>query len=120
MFKLSENEWVVLCALWQGESFSLGEVFNEVNKSIAWSKNTVYTYLIRMQVKGLVAIDKASKKPYSALVSKQECANEQCETLVNTVYDGSASRLVSAFLKGTTITAQEKDELLNLIENMEV
>lgn len=120
MFKLSQNEWIILSALWQAEGLSLGEVYEEVKKSLDWSKNTVYTYLTRMQTKGLVKIDKKSKKPYSAIISKEECANEQCETLINAVYDGSASKLVSAFLKGTTITKQEKDELLKLIDEMEV
>ncbi|MFI3142006.1 MAG: BlaI/MecI/CopY family transcriptional regulator [Clostridia bacterium] len=120
MQKLSENEWLIMNALWKAENFSLGEVFEEVNKSITWSKNTVHTYLTRMQAKGLVKIEKRSKKPYSANVSKQECADVECDALLHNVYAGQTSELLTAFLKKSSITKQERDELLKLLDDMQV
>lgn len=120
MPKLSENEWLIMNVLWTGDNFSLGEIFTEVNKSISWSKNTVHTYLTRMQNKGLVKIDKLSKKPYSADVSKQECADEEFDALLNNVYQGQTSDLVTAFLKKSSISKKQRDDLLKLLDDMQV
>ena len=54
--KLTEAEWAVMEALWAGESFSLGELTRALYPGQGWSKNTVHTYLKRMEAKGLVKI----------------------------------------------------------------
>ena len=64
--KLTEAEWSVMEALWAGESFSLGELTRALYSEHGWSKNTVHTYLTRMEAKGLVKIDRSSTAPYSA------------------------------------------------------
>ena len=40
--------------------------------------------------------------------------------LLNRVYRGSAGQMVAAFLKEETLTAQERDELRRLLDEMEV
>ena len=47
--KLTDAEWSVLEILWSGERFSLKEI-----QANGWNKNTVHTYLTRMEKKGLV------------------------------------------------------------------
>ena len=64
--KLTEAEWSVMEALWAGESFSLGELTRALYPGQGWSKNTVHTYLTRMEAKGLVKIERSSPAPYSA------------------------------------------------------
>ena len=56
--KLSEREWTVLNALWETEGAELGTLVNELYENTGWSRNTVLTYLTRMEAKGLVRIDK--------------------------------------------------------------
>ena len=63
--KLTEAEWAVMEALWAGESFSLGELTRALYPGQGWSKNTVHTYLKRMEAKGLVKIERSSPAPYS-------------------------------------------------------
>ena len=52
--KLSEAEWSVMEVLWQGETFALKSIATTLNELNGWSKNTVFTYLNRMEAKGLV------------------------------------------------------------------
>ena len=61
--KLTEAEWAVMEALWAGESFSLGELTRALYPGQGWSKNTVHTYLKRMEAKGLVKIERSSPPP---------------------------------------------------------
>ena len=54
MVNLSEREWLVLEALWDGGSAALGELTKALYEKTGWSRNTVLTYLTRMEAKGLV------------------------------------------------------------------
>ena len=56
--KLSEREWTVLNALWESDGAELGELVNALYPQTKWNRNTVLTYLTRMEAKGLVEIDK--------------------------------------------------------------
>ena len=119
--KLSEAEWAVLDVLWTGERFALGELTDALRPVKGWSKNTVYTYLTRMEGKGLVSIDR-EREPhlYAAAVTRENCAAKARHTLLDRVYRGSAGDLVAAFLKEGSLSADERDRLRKLLDDMEV
>lgn len=118
--KLSEAEWSVMEVLWQGESFALRDIAKSLSETNSWSKNTVYTYLNRMEAKGLVNIDHNSRTPYSAAVSREICAKNERDELLSKVYSGAASDLIAAFLKESPISKQEVERLRQLLDEMEV
>lgn len=118
--KLTDAEWSVLDVLWTGERFSLGELTKALEPVQGWSKNTVYTYLTRMEAKGLVSIDRRHEKPYAAAVSRDECAREARDNLLTKVYGGAAGDLIAAFLKESHISSQEAARLRQLLDDMEV
>ena len=90
--KLSDKEWRVLNALWVApEGLALGAVVDALRPDTGWSRSTVLTYLTRMEAKGL-----------------------------ERAYQGSAGKLVAAFLKDEKLTPQERDELRKLLDEMEV
>ena len=121
MFKLTDAEWKVLDTLWQKDCLVLGEIVESLYASTKWSRNTVHTYLTRMEKKGLVFIDR-NKEPhtYSALYSKEECSKKERDDLLNKVYSGSVSHLIAAFLKDSKISSEEKEMLNKLLDEMEV
>ena len=118
--KLTEAEWSVLEVLWSGERFALKEITNALKPIHGWNKNTVYTYLTRMEAKGLVDIDRSGDKPYGAAVSRESCARQERDELLTKVYGGAAGDLIAAFLKETTISRQEVSRLRKLLDDMEV
>ncbi|MBQ8028992.1 MAG: BlaI/MecI/CopY family transcriptional regulator [Clostridia bacterium] len=118
--KISEGEWYVLEVLWKGESFALKNIAEALKEITGWSKNTVYTYLNRMEAKGLVKIEKGSRTPYSAAVSREKCAKAERDELLTKVYSGATSDLISAFLKETPISKKEVERLRKLLDEMEV
>ena len=118
--KVTEAEWTVLEILWGGECFSLKEVAEPLQQSNGWSKNTVHTYLTRMEQKGLVAIDKTHRKPYAAAVTREQCARRERDELLTKVYGGRTGDLVAAFLKETKISQSEVERLRKLLDEMEV
>ncbi len=120
MKRLTESEWAVLTALWSGERHSLGEVTEFLKPQMKWSRNTVLTYLTRMEKKGLVGIDRSGTKPYSALISREDCAKNERSGLLQNVYGGATGELISAFLKESKISAEERERLRKMLDDMEV
>ena len=58
MVKLTDNEWAILEVLWADGPCELGDLVSALAPTHPWRRNTVHTYLTRMESKGLVAIDR--------------------------------------------------------------
>ena len=121
MSKLSEREWTVLEALWQSGGSELGELVEALRPDTGWNRNTVLTYLTRMETKGLVRINKdSSPHIYLPGLSREDCRSRERHSFLQRVYHGSAGDLVAAFLKEETISPEEREQLRRLLEEMEV
>ena len=120
--KLSEKEWQVLEVLWQHpQGLTLGAAAEALRPDTGWSRNTVLTYLTRMEAKGLVSIAKTdSPHRYLAAISREQWAAQERKGLLERVYRGSAGKLVAAFLREGQLTDQEREELRRLLDDMEV
>lgn len=120
MPKVTEAEWAVLEFLWQGDVFLLGEVYAALQKSTQWSRNTLHTYLTRMEKKGLVRIARESEPHrYGAAVSHADCEQEERAAFVQKVYGGSTGALLTAFLRDSKISTEERARLRRLLDEME-
>ncbi len=118
---LSQREWLVLKALWDIGAAELGELTEALHQDTGWSRNTVHTYLTRMEAKGLVRIDKeAYPHIYRAAVDRLTCQAWERRSFLHRVYDGAAGEMVAAFLRDEPITARERDRLRLLLDELEV
>ncbi len=121
MATLSEKEWTVLGALWQTEGAELGVLVELLYPATGWSRNTVLTYLTRMEAKGLVRIDKTdSPHIYHAAIERETCRAKERRSFLRSVYQGATGDLVAAFLKEERISEAERDRLKKLLDEMEV
>lgn len=118
--KLTDAEWSVMDVLWNYDRCTLKEATEALELKYEWSKKTVHTYLTRMNAKGLVAIDRTQDKPYSAAVSREECARQERDELCQKVYKGATGDLIAAFLKESSISQEEIEHLRDLLDKMEV
>lgn len=119
--KLSEKEWTVLNALWETEGAELGVLVNKLYENTGWSRNTVLTYLTRMESKGLVRIDKEIyPHVYYATLDRESCQKQERQNFLHRVYSGSAGDLIAAFLKEERISQEEKERLRKMLDDMEV
>ena len=116
-----EREWKVLHALWNTGGAELGCLVEELYAETGWSRNTVLTYLTRMEGKGLVRIEKeAFPHRYYAVMDRECCQKQELQNLVQHVYSGSTGDLIAAFLKEEPISSAEKERLRRLLDEMEV
>ena len=118
---LSEREWTVLNALWKTNGAELGVLVNELYAETGWNRNTVHTYLTRMEAKGLVCIKKEVNPHIScAMIDKERCQQQERHSFLNRVYKGSAGDLIAAFLKDEPISQDERERLRKILDDMEV
>lgn len=118
---LSEREWTVLNALWKTGGAELGALVSELFEETGWSRNTVHTYLTRMEAKGLVRIDKeVAPHIYYATTDRESCQKNERQNFLNRVYSGSAGDLIAAFLREEPISSEEREKLRRLLDEMEV
>ncbi len=118
---LSEKEWTVLNALWKTDGAELGAIVSALFEETKWSRNTVLTYLTRMEAKGLVSIDKeSSPHVYRATVNRESCQKKERRSFLNRVYKGSAGDLIAAFLKEEPISKEDRERLRKILDDMEV
>ena len=121
MNTLSAAEWAVMEILWEHESCTLGKISEILAVSKGWRQNTVYTYLTRMEAKGLVSIDKScTPHRYSYAVSREICAKAERSSLLQKVYKGATGDLIAAFLKESKISEKERKELRKMLDDMDV
>ena len=117
----SDREWTVLNALWECGGAELGTLVTMLHPHTAWSRNTVLTYLTRMETKGLVSIDKTvNPHIYRAIPDRQSCQKSERRSFLQRVYSGSAGDLIAAFLKEEPISQEERDQLRKMLDEMEV
>ena len=119
--KLSEREWTVLNALWETQGAELGTLVNMLYPDTGWNRNTVLTYLTRMEAKGLVRIDKElTPHIYYAMLDRKSCQEKERQSFLSRVYRGSAGELIAAFLRDEPISKDERERLRKILDDMEV
>lgn len=118
---ISEKEWLVLDVLWDGGGATLGQLTQALREATTWNRNTVLTYLKRMEAKGLVSIGtEGYPRLYRAALSREECQARARTDFLKRVYRGAAGDLVAAFLKEEPISSEEREKLRRLLDEMEV
>lgn len=119
--RLSDREWTVLNVLWESGGAELGTLVTLLHPHTAWSRNTVLTYLTRMEAKGLVRIDKdVNPHVYYAVLDREQCQQQERQSFLHRVYSGSAGDLIAAFLKEEPISSEEREKLRKMLDDMEV
>ena len=119
--KLTEREWTVLDVLWNSGEAELGAIVDALHRTTGWSRNTVLTYLTRMEAKGLVEIRKdRNPHTYLAALDREDCQAQERRSFLDRVYGGSRGDLIAAFLREEPISQQELDDLRKLLDEMEV
>ena len=121
MIRLSELEWTVLEALWKTNGAELSVLVETLHPATGWKRNTVLTYLTRMEAKGFVTIDKQTiPHQYRAALDRAACQAQERRSFLRRVYQGAPGDMITAFLKEEPISREEREKLRRLLDEMEV
>ena len=117
LVSLPDAEFEVMDAVWGCE-----KEFAPTTEILARMKTekkaqTVLTMLTRLADKGFLSTEKNGKERlWKAEVTRAEYSSYEAKKLVDKIYGGSFSRLVSAFYEGGSLSEEEAKELMELID----
>ena len=139
--RISESEWQIMDVVWQYAELSEGAVegqgtadmetdYRQAGAGITqsclmellgdkWNKNTVHTFLKRLCDKGyLQVVKEQSPHQYVAVVSREACEKEERQSFLDRVYQGSAGRMVAAFVRDGGLSEEEVAQLRRLLDEL--
>jgi predicted transcriptional regulator len=117
----TDGELEILRALWERGPSSLSELCEALRRERDVATTTVATMLRVMFGKGLVRRKRATRgHQWSAAVTQTAAAQSMLGKLVDGVFDGSASRLVTHLVEDGQLSTKELAELRDLINSNHV
>ena len=114
---LSKADSIIMEIIWKEKEVSSKYVLTETEKKLGWSRQTVKTYLIRLQEKGLVGVRKLSARVhfYYPLISREDYAAGMAGTYLKKYYN-SLSHMMAGLIKKEDVSDDELDELEQIIK----
>lgn len=114
------GEWKIMEYLWAESPRTLMEIVRAMAEETGWAKSTVTTMVTRMEAKGLLRFEEGgrARKIYPA-VTREEAAGAETDSLLDKVYRGSASVLMSALVERKKLRREDIDELYALLRKAE-
>lgn len=117
---LTEAEWIVMECLWEKSPRTGRETVEWLDRRMGWTRSTTLTMLRRLEAKGAVAGDTEGElKTFRPLIAREEVAAQETENLLDRVYKGSLSLLVSNLTRKQSLPQNEIDELYAILREME-
>lgn len=117
---LNQSEWFVMEQLWEKSPQTITQLFHALHENRSWSKSTVNTLLSRMLDKGSIYYREGKKaKQYYPGIKKEEAALAETESLIERVYKGSVSLMMSTLVKKKDFSREEIDELYGILKELE-
>jgi predicted transcriptional regulator len=116
--KLFDSEIKLMEIIWREGDITAKEIAEHAKKEIGWGKTTTYTVIQKCIAKN--AIKRIEPKfVCQALISKEEVQKFETNELINKMYNGAPSFLISALLKPENLKQEDVDYLKELIKNMD-
>ncbi len=120
-YELGDAELEALKVLWDHGALTVREVLkhlHEAGRRVAYT--TVQTLLNRLEQKGYVKSDKSEfAYVYRAKLTRERLTRSRLKTLVKQLYDGAAGPLVLQLIRNEQFTADEVEELQQLIDRLD-
>lgn len=117
---LTTAEWSVMECLWKHSPLTGREAAEQLKQKMGWTRSTTLTLLRRLEDKGAIAGDsEGSLKTFRPLLQRDDAALRETEDLLERVYHGSLSLMVSAMTRKQALSQREIDELYAILREME-
>ena len=114
----TEGELEILRVLWKGGPCELGAVCAELRAHREVATTTVATMLKVMLDKGLVKRAQGARSYlWSARVTPEATRKKLLRNLLSAAFDGSARGLVTHLIEEGELSAEDRDEILRMLES---
>jgi predicted transcriptional regulator len=115
--ELTEAEWTVIKAMWEGEPCTAPEVQRRLKRQTAWTYSTVRTLMDRMTAKGLLAAEKVRHLTlYRSAVTRRQAQRSELLYALKHAFNGALSPMLQCLLEDDSLTRSDLAELEALIK----
>ena len=102
--------------LWESAPQTITQLTKILGTGKGWNKNTIITYLKRLEEKGAVYYEKGTKaKQYFPKITKEEAEHNEIHSLLDKVFHGNAGLLVNTIVKDEMLSEDEIAQLYGLL-----
>ena len=116
--KLQDSELKVMNVLWHEGEATAKHIADVLGDEVGWNVNTTYTLIKRCIEMG--AIERSEPNFLCRpLVKKEDVQRTETDALIGKLFDGSADKLFAALLGSKRLSADERNKLRDMIDNLE-
>ncbi len=112
MEKLFDGEYKLMEVLWESAPVNSTQLVTLCREQLGWTKSTTYTVLRKLCEKGLF---QNVNGVVSSVMSREEFASRRSEQFVDNAFHGSLPAFVAAFTAQKSLSAQEAEEIQEMI-----
>lgn len=115
--KLYDSELKVMEILWKEGELTAGHIAKILKEERGWNRNTTYTVIKKCIEKG--AVERFEPKfRCRALISKKDAQEYETEELIDRMFEGSKKNFFAAMLSENSLTAEELEQLKDMVNQM--
>lgn len=118
---ISDSEKEILDWMWkENKEYSYREIYQKFgeNSDKGWKKQTLSTFLTRMEKKGVIEISKkGSKSYYRVSLNERQYKRKRARLILDSYFNGSLNEFMVALTGGTSLNEEEADELRKFLED---
>lgn len=116
--KLFDSELKVMSVLWRDGDVPAKQIARELAEAVGWNVNTTYTLIKRCIKKG--AIERIEPGfVCRALIPQEAVQDAETNELIDRLYDGCADKLFAALLGRKKLSAEQIEQLRQIVGELE-
>lgn len=114
---ISDAELEVIRTLWEEAPLTAAEIIRKLKDRTVWNPKTIHTLIKRLEAKGFIEAE-AGVTPYNyrPLISQEEYAHKKARFLIDRIYNGSFSLMVSHFVQDEKLSPEEIERLKKILD----
>lgn len=117
--KISDAEWKVMEVVWKEPGILIGELRKALEDS-GWSYSTIKTMALRLIKKGALRVEDSPKgKRYYSAAAEGEVRASETKSFLERVYDGSLKRMVSNLVQESSLSENDVEELMKIVDKID-
>ncbi|MFC1793108.1 BlaI/MecI/CopY family transcriptional regulator [Planctomycetota bacterium] len=114
--KLTEPEWIIMNALWDGHPAKARDVVERLPSSVKWAYTTVKTMLDRLVEKKAVSKSKRGNTGlYEPRLSRRQARKTALRMVLNRAFDGAFGPMMYFLMEDESLSAGERKELIKIL-----
>lgn len=118
--EISPSEWQVMNIVWNEQPVTASVIIEQLSSSRKWTAATIRTFLHRLVKKeALTYTEDGNRYLYRAAITRASTVKQASRSFLSSVFAGETAPLLTHFVKSSSLSAEEIQELRNLLDAKE-